>query len=479
MSKEKSGQTKQNSQLSKRPLSIPTSSRTSLQEYCPPSTCSKSIPSHAFSQIVLRQSAQENRLNMPVGRPTRLLRQKTVKKLQQTMGNQFIHRQIQRDPDGGPQDAGVIGIPAGVPEMPMTPAEEQESEPFVPYDLLTDIDPSSMSEDQLYDRLQRIQETLWQFNQSTEETAFIQEQANQIATVLAERQVEQQITSELESFLNEFSNITVTVRWAETTDEMCVEQEEEVAVHPPYFMNVNDRNQAQAATLQRYDAAMAHRRAADRATRQLLHEAFRSERRGGMGLSRASVGKSHPEDIQRILQTALDRNLINAGEGRDHPNSEDLRNWLVQYGIGIECSGFVSQALNRVTESIQGTPLAGNQQINTNSRGLSGTARNFTEITDPAQLQAGDTMYIPGHIRIITSARTEGGVTVFTTAEARAGSNRADVGPDRAEWRYQNGQLQIRRNPDDNWQNVGENPTFGRYERLESARTEAVERESQ
>lgn len=305
-----------------------------------------------------------------------------------------------------------------------------------------------------------------------------EEQANQINRVMAERRVEALVQEELEGFLTEFSNITITVRWVENTDTQYVERSEEVAVHPPYFMNVRAPAQAAPATLARYNTATANRRAANRATRSLLSEISRSRGRGGMGLARAKVGKSHPEDIRRILQTAFDRNLIQPGRGRERPNGEDLRNWLIQYGIGVDCSGFVSQALNRVTERIQDRPLAANEQINRGAGQLRGGARGFTQIRDTAQLQPGDTMYIPGHIRIITSVRRDddGGI-VFTTAESRAGG-RADVGPDRAEWRYHNNRLQIRRSSNDRWSNSRERPTFGRQDRLQEAMEQATDRET-
>jgi len=67
--------------------------------------------------------------------------------------------------------------------------------------------------------------------------------------------------------------------------------------------------------------------------------------------------------------------------------------------------------------------------------------------------------------------RDKGGRTVFATAEARA-----DAGPDLAEWRYDNEQLQMRRSPTDAWSTQTERPTFGRYQRLQGAMQPAAER---
>jgi len=293
------------------------------------------------------------------------------------------------------------------------------------------------------------------------------------------------VQAELEGFLAEFSAIPVTVRWVEQTDTQCVPREAEVAVHPPYFMNVTQgsRPTAAARTVERYDTATGNRGDADRDPRRYLREVRTREDRGGMGMSSALVGKSSPEEIQTILQMAIDRHLIPTPAGQDHLTGADLRNWLVQYGIGVDCSAFVAQALNRVMEQVYGRPLTDEETLRRSGRGtrnarsMTGDARGFSEV-EADELRPGDTMGIPGHIRIVTSVRQDDeGNTIFTTAEARAGGQ-DDVGPDRAEWRYRNGQLQMRRSPEADWSDVDEAPTFGRYDRLADAEATQAEEEA-
>ena len=293
------------------------------------------------------------------------------------------------------------------------------------------------------------------------------------------------VQAELEGFFEEFSAIPVTVRWVEQTDTQCVPRTEEVAVHPPYFMNVTQgsRSTAAARTVERYDAATGNRGDADRDTRRYLREVRTREDRGGMGMPSALVGKSSPEEIQTILQTAIDRNLIPTPAGQEHLTGADLRNWLVQYGIGVDCSAFVAQALNRVMEQVYDSPLTDDETLRRSGRGtrnarsMTGDARGFSEV-EADEVRPGDTMGIPGHIRIVTSVRQDDeGNTIFTTAEARAGGQ-ADVGPDRAEWRYRNGQLQMRRSPEADWSDTDEAPTFGRYDRLADAEEAQVAEET-
>jgi hypothetical protein len=283
------------------------------------------------------------------------------------------------------------------------------------------------------------------------------------------------VQAELESFLSEFSGIEVTVRWVEDTGTACVQREELVQVHPPYFMNVTDRESAAAETLDRYDDAVSERGAANRAVRDFIREFSRSERRSGWGLGRALVGKSNPDDIRRIVQEALDRNHIPTPPGANYPDGDAIRGWLQQYGIGVDCSAFVSQALNRAAERVLGRDLTSAETLNRGSAALSGDAAGFSRVENPADLRPGDTMRIPGHIRIITGVRTDDtDGFIFTTAESRAGGS-ADVGPDRADWRYSGETLQIRRAPTDAWTNSTETPIFGRYGLLESTSTPTAE----
>jgi hypothetical protein len=403
----------------------------------------------------------------------RVQRQRLATQIGRRQGNRHLQRVIDAVASRLAQQEAVSVAPVARDPWDDPFAQPMSVPGSIPTDLMQSIDLDTLSDDELRDRLERLQEALATLAHDAPEAEPLEQQAIQIRQLLSEREVENRVREELESFLEGFQNITVTVRWGEDTGTQSVMRSEEVTVHPPYFMNVINRRRAHRRTLQRYDAAQRNRRAADRATRQLLSEISRREgRRGSMGAARAKVGKSTPEEIQRILQRALDRDLIQPGGGRNRPNSEDLRNWLIRYGIGVDCSAFVSQALNQVTAALGGQ----SEGLRRGSGGLQGGARGFTRITNPADLRPGDTMYKRGHIRIITSVRREaGGDVYFTTAESRAGGSydpggdRADVGPSRAEWRYHNGQLQRRNTASDLWANSTEQPVFGRYRRLAQA----------
>lgn len=275
------------------------------------------------------------------------------------------------------------------------------------------------------------------------------------------------VATQLEQFLERFSNISVTVTWQEEGET----RSESVAVHPPYFINREN-------TARRLSTALGHRTAARGALGDLLrqirgpapevplqpgesatnqsqpptptgprHGRGRTRRppprpraiQAGdvRGRRRALVGKATPEDIQTILQEALNHGLVPAGNGKTHPDSTDLRSWLVRYGIGVDCSGFVSQALNQVMSAVPGGAAANPLDIaNTSASmltGARGRRARFMRVASPAELRPGDTMGIPGHIRIIMRVETTAEGLQITTAES---SSVGDAGPTSAVWLY-------------------------------------------
>lgn len=275
------------------------------------------------------------------------------------------------------------------------------------------------------------------------------------------------VEAKLEQFLQEFSNIPVQVSWeAEGQTQTAAE-----TVHPPYFMNATET--AGAATKQRFNAAAANREAATGDADKAPVDASWN----------ALHGKSTPEEIQTILQTALDEDKIPTPEGKTHPDSTDLRDWLVKFGIGVDCSGFVVQALNEVMAELQGLSGATSDAPalsmgEKNAAALTGGQTGFRALTRPGDLRPGDTMGISGHIRVVMGVEQSADGVTFTTAESRAGSKDgvADIGVDRNVWRYGNADefKGLQKQSGESWDNSKEDPTYGRYEALEQFEAENV-----
>lgn len=199
-----------------------------------------------------------------------------------------------------------------------------------------------------------------------------------------------------------------------------------VRVHPPYFMNA--RSGSAPATQERHRLAREHRAAAPAPLRALINEAR---------FVNARIGKSTPQMLRDLLQAAGERGLLQADPTvGQQPTPERLRAFLQHYGLGIDCSGFVAQALNTLIDLFPNAAASDRiaQPHSTPSSALKGGQGAFERVTDPVQLCAGDTMWLQGHIRILAWAERRGDRIVFGTAESRS-SNPRDVGPAAAYWR--------------------------------------------
>jgi hypothetical protein len=178
-----------------------------------------------------------------------------------------------------------------------------------------------------------------------------------------------------------------------------------------------------------------------------------------------------------LLQTAADANRIPTPRGKTHPDAADVRAWMVKYGVGIDCSGFVSQALNTILPARPGPLLDWRlDQRGTPANQMVGGRGRFVRVASPSDLRPGDTMTPAGHprvghVRIVLNAgpSPEGGIE-FRTAES---SSAGDIGPTDATWRIPDpgsfARLQRDRRPPDprrgRWKRAGGNdatPTFGR-----------------
>lgn len=131
--------------------------------------------------------------------------------------------------------------------------------------------------------------------------------------------------------------------------------------------------------------------------------------------SRAKVGKSYPADVRTFLQSALDANAVPNQAAGVTPAS--LNAFLSDAGVGVDCSGFVSQALIACMAEFGRTDTlnAHSSQL----RGGPGHNAQFEVISRPADLKPGDTMWKEGHIRIVQSVEPQGdGSVQFATAES-------------------------------------------------------------
>lgn len=224
---------------------------------------------------------------------------------------------------------------------------------------------------------------------------------------------QEEVKSKLNNFFSAFDKITVTVN------------NKTVEVETPYFMN-----------------------------------------EGGGGKF-VDVGKGSPKDVQKWLQ-----HKINSGEIKsDNPN--ELRNFLLKHKIGIDCSGFVSQALNHLADKQQDMIYGNDDIFKPNERysaSFGPEGREFKKIL-PENVQIGDTLFYDNpkkdganHVRIVGDVRKVSEVFFYTIYESAN-----HVGPRKMEWKF-DGTLQEFR---DNAWIIKVDECFYRWKKLEINATES------
>lgn len=222
------------------------------------------------------------------------------------------------------------------------------------------------------------------------------------------------IRSSVEGFLAGWKAIPVTVGGKVVT------------VHPPYFINVNEKSAA--ASKERMRLAEQHRAAAPAALRALINE---------KRFLHARIGKATTAKLRELLEAADAKGvLLTDATVGGQATSTTLRAFLKHYGLGVDCSGFVATALNELVALFKDATAADRiaEPLETPSGSLKGGVGAFERVTDPTQLCGGDTMWLTGHIRILAWAERRGDRIVFCTAESRSSDPR-DIGPSSALWR--------------------------------------------
>ena len=159
----------------------------------------------------------------------------------------------------------------------------------------------------------------------------------------------------------------------------------------------------------------------------------------GGGGRLVQVGKGSPKDVQKWLQDKINSGAIKS------KNPQVLQDFMKQNRIGVDCSGFVSQALNHLADKEGDMDFASDDIFNPggrNSTSFGPAGREFIKIS-PQNVQIGDTLYYDNpengginHIRIVGDIRKENNVLYYTLFES-AGR----VGPRKMEWKF-DGKLQ-------------------------------------
>ncbi|MFC6661576.1 hypothetical protein [Deinococcus multiflagellatus] len=185
------------------------------------------------------------------------------------------------------------------------------------------------------------------------------------------------VTQVLTAFTQAY-HFPVTVRWQDPQGT----HENSIQVQTPYFINSGSIQ----VSIRKNRANMS---AADRAVFQ-------------QAPATARLGKASPEQMQAFAQLLVQANPFGVPPGSI--TGALVTGWLKKYGIGVDCSGFVSQALDTATTQLTGQdPHIGdpNVRVNRASGSLHGNNQEFEKVGTPAEVRPGDTMWLSGHIRIV------------------------------------------------------------------------------
>ena len=195
-----------------------------------------------------------------------------------------------------------------------------------------------------------------------------------------------------------------------------------VPVHVPYMMqtvSIIDDPEAFAKLPQRHQNRLimvkANRDNAPQAVKEFIQsQCFLDGRELFVAQGRADV-----DDIRSTLQAAVDQGIVPANQDKQSPDSNDLRNWLKHFGIGIDCSAFVQHTLTRLVKAcfqkMGADPIKHlNYEvgwIRTNSLYSKlntdpPISERFEHFHTPREARPGDILVKKGHIRLVANVLT-------------------------------------------------------------------------
>lgn len=204
-----------------------------------------------------------------------------------------------------------------------------------------------------------------------------------------------------------------------------------VAVHIPYMLQtlaiINDPDAFEKLAQRHRDRLLkvkTNRENAPEAVKQFfLHEQFYD----GDYEQLVARGRADVDDIQRLLQAAVNQGLISA-----ESDGYDLRVWLKHYGIGVDCSAFVQHTLTRVARSCYarvGThpreyldyEVGWMRGVTVYSRLTTDppSSKRFENVRAPVDARPGDILIKKGHSRLVVRVNAmDDGSTVLNLAES-------------------------------------------------------------
>lgn len=262
------------------------------------------------------------------------------------------------------------------------------------------------------------------------------------------------IGREISHFLHQCQSIAIVVN---------PDDGETVYVHMPYMMWgiswIEKKKEAFSKLAQRHQDRLfrvraAHANAPPNVRAFLQRHLYQDD--GSEKL--CAEGRATPDEIKTIVQEAIHAQIVPVSRNRLYPDSADCRQWLKQYGIGVDCSGFVQQALIRLVKAscafLGKTPderdSCGVGWMTTHGfrRDILGTATerdSFGSVVTPRKARPGDVLVSQSHIRIVIDVEPcPDDALILHLAESTSAVDiplgqvtaEADIGPRRIQVQY-------------------------------------------
>lgn len=243
-----------------------------------------------------------------------------------------------------------------------------------------------------------------------------------------------EITQAIRSYYDQFAEIDITVPATQPG-----QQPSNVEVRTRYMINAGSRI-SNATTARNGNASV----------NQLLNTfpwGFRH-------------GKAAPENIKSFVQQAVDQSYFT------NTDSDGLESSMQTYGVGVDCSGFVSQTYNHLIDEFDDVNETDFNVNNTGAASLTDGNTNFDQRTSPADLMPGDSMFLDldtDHVRIVESVDVKDSSVEFVTVESTAADS--DIGMRRMTWRYNSltAFSGLQKKNGTNWEAAGESPVYSSF----------------
>ncbi|MCP4428162.1 MAG: hypothetical protein GY803_27050 [Chloroflexi bacterium] len=262
------------------------------------------------------------------------------------------------------------------------------------------------------------------------------------------------ISAKIERFLTAFQQIEIDVTSPDADEPLIV------SVHAPYMMQrvamIEKPNEFAYLKKRHQDRLLRVKAARDQApepVRQFLQSQFFD---GNDRERLLAAGRAELEELQTLLQEAVNQQLIPIPDGQTYLDGRTLRRWLQTYGIGVDCSSFVQQTLNRLIKAVRAAVGQDSDQDQIQflrsfraykevKNGRDKGEPLFTAVPVPANVQPGDVLVKYGHIRIVSGVENgEDGRLILHLAESTSAPDipvgqteeEADIGPRRLQICY-------------------------------------------